>query len=200
MESVEGAVLVIPPSKEGQLPIIFGRAQPRGSTATDSSSDSNTPQIFHYARSARHMMKKMGYNLMHGDGLNFRKGRRSLLRNFVPKGKPANYYDNTHRGLGYVTPTPPATVQFRDDEPMPSHSASSSEWDSDVRVGVMFENLTVNMTSSSQLEPAEATDEEPWAQQLELQCEKRFELREPPTEDKVMRSTWVVKITLNPSL
>ena len=26
MESIEGAVLVIPPSKEGQLPIIFGKA------------------------------------------------------------------------------------------------------------------------------------------------------------------------------
>ena len=43
MESIEGAVLVIPPSKEGQLPIIFSEAQPRGSTATDSSSDSDTP-------------------------------------------------------------------------------------------------------------------------------------------------------------
>ena len=52
---------------------------------------------------------------------------------------------------------------------------------------MMFENLTVNMTSSSQLEPAEANDEEPWAQQLDLQWEKRFELREPPTEDKVMQ-------------
>ena len=49
------------------------------------------------------------------------------------------------------------------------------------------ENLTVNMTSSSQLEPVEATDEEPWVQQLDLQWEKRFELREPPTEDKVMQ-------------
>ena len=128
------------------------------------------------------MMRKMGYNLKHGESLNFRKGRRSLLRNFVPKGKPANYYDNTRRGLGYVTPTPPATVKSKDDEPIPSHSTSSSEWDSDVSVGVMFENLTVNMTSSSQLEPAEATDEEPWAQQLDLQWEKRFELRDPPTE------------------
>ena len=48
---------------------------------------------------------------------------------------------------------------------------------------MMFENLTVNMTSSNQLEPAEVTDGEPWAQQLDLQWEKRFELREPPTED-----------------
>ena len=30
----------------------------------------------------------------------------------------------------------------------------------DVSVGTMLENLTVNMTSSSQLEPAEAADEE----------------------------------------
>ena len=58
----------------------------------------------------------------------------------------------------------PHRQQRQDDEPISSHSASSSEWDSDVSVGMMFENLTVNMTSSSQLEPAEATDEEPWAQ------------------------------------
>ena len=73
------------------------------------------------------MTKKMGYNLKHGKGLNFGIGRRSLLRNFVSRGKPANYYDNTRRGLGYVTPTPPAMVQFKDDELIPSHSASSSE-------------------------------------------------------------------------
>ena len=40
------------------------------------------------------------------------------------------------------------------------------------------------MTSSGQLEPAEATDEEPWAQQLDLLWEKRFKSCEPPTEDK----------------
>jgi len=187
MEAIEGATLLIPPSRQGQLPIIFGRTQPRELTAADSSSDSDTPQFFHYARSARHIMKKMGYDLKHGAGLNFGKGRRSLMRNFVPKGKPANYYDSTRRGLGYVTPTSSTTVQVKDDGPIPSHSASSSEWDSDVSVGGMFENLTVNMASSSQLEPAEAADEEPWAQQLNLQWEKRFELREPPIEDKVMQ-------------
>ena len=92
-------------------------------------------------------MKKMGYDLKHGEGLNFEKGRRSLIRTFVPKGKPANFYDSTGRGLGYVTPTSSATVQAKDDEPIPSHSASSSEWDSDVSVGMMFENLTANMLS-----------------------------------------------------
>ena len=38
------------------------------------------------------MMKKMGYNLKHGKGLNFGKGRRSLLHNFVPRGKPFLLY------------------------------------------------------------------------------------------------------------
>ena len=52
---------------------------------------------------------------------------------------------------------------------------------------MMFENLTVNMTLSSQLEPTEATDEESWAQQLDLQWKNRFEQREPPTEDKVIQ-------------
>ena len=79
----------------------------------------------------------------------------------MPRGKPTNYYDNTCRGLGYVTPTLPATVQSKDDKPIPSRSAFSSEWDSDVSVGMLFKELTVNMTSSSQLEPAEVTDEEP---------------------------------------
>ena len=30
----------------------------------------------------------MGYDLTNGPGLNFSKGRRTLLRSFVPKGKP----------------------------------------------------------------------------------------------------------------
>jgi len=98
VEFIEGSVLVIPPSKEGQLPIIFGKTQLQRSTAADSSSDSDTPQFFHYARPAHYMMRKMGYNLQHGKGLNFGKGRRGFLRNFVPKGKPTNYYDNTHMG------------------------------------------------------------------------------------------------------
>jgi len=43
VECIEVAVLVVPPSKEGQSPIIFGRAQLQRPTATDSSSDSETP-------------------------------------------------------------------------------------------------------------------------------------------------------------
>ena len=43
VECIEGSVLVFPPSKKGQSPIIFGRAQLQRFTATDSSSDSQTP-------------------------------------------------------------------------------------------------------------------------------------------------------------
>ena len=140
--------------RRSQLPIIFGRTQPRGPVVTDSSSDSDTPQFFHDARPARHVMKKMGYDLKHGAGMNFGKGRRGLMRNLVPKGKPANYYDSTRRGLGYVTPTSSVTVQVKDDGSIPSYSASSSEWDSEINIGGMFKDLTANMTSSSQLGPA----------------------------------------------
>jgi len=108
----------------------------------------------------------MGYSLQHENDQNFEKGRRSFLRNFVPKGKLANYYDNTRRGLGYVTPPLPTTIQSRDNKPIPSRSTSSSEWELDVSVGTMFGELTISMTSSSQLEPPKATDVEPWAQQL----------------------------------
>jgi len=60
VKAIEGATLVIPPSKPGQLPIIFGRTQPRGPTTADSSPESDAPQFFHYARPARHIMKKNG--------------------------------------------------------------------------------------------------------------------------------------------
>ena len=69
----------------------------------------------------------------------------------MPKGKPANYYDKTRRGLGYVIPSPSTSIQSEDNKPIPSRSASSSEWESDVSVGAMFENLSVNLTSSSHL-------------------------------------------------
>ena len=111
----------------------------------------------------------MGYSLQRENGLNFKKGRRDFLHKFVPKGEPANYYDKTRRGLGYVTPPLSTSVQFKDNKSIPSRSASSFEWELDVSVGTMFKNLTVNMTSSSQLEPAEAIDVEPWTQQLDFQ-------------------------------
>jgi len=74
VECAEGFIFVVPLSKRSQSPIVFGKAQLRRSAVTDSSSDSELPQFFHYARSAHFMMRKMGYNLQHGKGLNFGKG------------------------------------------------------------------------------------------------------------------------------
>jgi len=72
-------------------------------------------------------MRKMGYSLQHGNGLNFEKGQRGFLRNFVPKEKPTNYYNKTRRGLGYVTPPPSTSVRSKVNKPIPSRSATSSE-------------------------------------------------------------------------
>jgi len=91
----------------------------------------------------------------------------------VPKGKPVNYYDKTHRGLGYVTP--PTLFQSEDNESIPSCSASSSEWESDVSIGMLFKSPSINMTSINRLEHEEAIetfDAEPWAQQLDFQWKK----------------------------
>ena len=46
------------------------------------------------------------------------------------------------------------------------------------------------MMSISQVEQDESIepfDTDPWTQQLDFQWEKRFEQREPPTEDKVIQ-------------
>jgi len=58
--------------------------------------------------------------------------------------------------LGYVTP--PAPFQSEEEDSLPSHSSISSEWESDISVGVLFKNLFVNMTSINQLEYEEAIE------------------------------------------
>jgi len=110
------------------------------------------------------------------------------------KGGPA------HKGSGYVTP--PTPLQSEEDESLPSHSVTSSERESDVSVGMLLKNLFVNTTSIDQLEHEEAIktfDAEPWAQQLDLQWEKRFEQSDPPTEDRVIQVNLASQIILNPS-
>jgi len=102
------------------------------------------------------MMRKIGYNLQRGKGLNFEKERRGLLRTSVPKGKPANYYDKTRRGLGYVTP--PTPLSSKEDKSFPSYSSTSFEWESNVSVGVLFKDLFVKIPSIDQLEQEEAIE------------------------------------------
>ena len=95
--------------------------------------------------------KAWGYDLTNGPGLNFGKGRRTLLQSFVPKGKTPDYYHRTRRGLGYVsTPIPSAS----DSGESLGHDCSSgtSSWESDASVGNIFRELSVNMVSTSHLE------------------------------------------------
>ena len=83
-------------------------------------------------------MKEMGYELRRGEILNFGKRRHIPLKFFVPKGKPVKYYDQTRRGLGYINPSAQSDLEF--DRPLLSHSSDSSEWESNVSVGLPSRN------------------------------------------------------------
>ena len=96
------------------------------------------------------MMEKMGYNLTKRSGLSFSE-ERTLLRSFVPRRKAPDYYQKTQRGLGYLsTPSP---SDFKSEESLyHDHLSGTSSWESDVSLGTIFENLSVNMVSTRHLE------------------------------------------------
>ena len=94
------------------------------------------------------MMENMGYDLTSGPGLNFAKGRRTLLRSFVPKGKAPDYFHRTRRGLGYVS-TPIPSASESEESLYHNHSSSTSSWESDVSVGNIIKDPFVNMVSTS---------------------------------------------------
>ena len=104
IEDDDVSVFIVPSFKKGQSPIIFDRMHPRIATPIHFNEDLEPPQFFHYARSTHHMIKVMGYCLRRGEGLNFGKWWRTPLQPFVPKGKPANNYNQTHRGWGMSRP------------------------------------------------------------------------------------------------
>ena len=62
--------------------------------------------------------------------------------------KGPDYYHQTLRGLGYVsTPIPSA---FESEESLyHNHSSVTSSWESDISVGNIFKDLSVNMVSTS---------------------------------------------------
>ena len=134
VEDNEGFVFIVPPSKRNQLPIVFGGIRPQTTASKDSNEDLEPSQFFHYTRLAYRMMRRIEYNLRCGDCLNFRKGQRIPLQPFLSKEKPAKYYDQTYRELGYVTP-PNKSESEINKSPL-SYSSSSSNWESYVSVGV----------------------------------------------------------------
>ena len=93
----------------------------------------------------------MGYDLTIGPGLNFSKGRRTLLWSFILKGKTLDYYHRTRRGLGYVSTSIPSASES-EESLYHNHSSGMSSWESDVSVGNLFRELSVNMVSTSHLE------------------------------------------------
>jgi len=154
----------------------------------DSESENESPQFSHYEPSVLRMMESMGYDLTNGPGLNFGKGRRILLWSFVSKGKTPDYYHRTRRGLGYVS-TPIPSASKSEESLYHNHSSGTSSWESDVSVGNLFRELSVNMVSTSHLEDGDEetiqSDTDPWIKHLNTIWDVHFEQREPPTEDKV---------------
>jgi len=93
----------------------------------------------------------MGYNFTKRSGLNFGEGRQTVLRSFMPRGKAPDYYQKTRRGLGYVSA--PSLSDFKSEESLyHDHSSGTSSWESDVSLGTIFENLSVNILLTSHLE------------------------------------------------
>ena len=110
VNDAQGSLFMVLERRKGQKSILFERVKARSMTQESSESDDEFAQFSHYEPNILRMMESMGYDLTRGPGLNFGNGRRTLLRSFVPKRKTPDYYNRTHRGLGYVsTPIPSAS-------------------------------------------------------------------------------------------
>ena len=70
-----------------------------------------------------------------------------------------------------------------------NHSSGTSSWESDVSIGNIFKELSVNVVSTNHPEDGDEemiqSDIDPWIKYLNTLWDIRFEQREPPTEDKV---------------
>jgi len=146
----QGAFFEVPAKHKGQKPILFGRFESEPMTR-ESSEDNDESQFYHCEPSAHHMIEKMGYNLTKRPDLNFGKGRWTLLRSIVPRGKAPDYYQKTQRGLGHVST--PILSDFEYEESLyHDHLSSMSSWKIDVSTSTIFRNFSVNMVSTSHLE------------------------------------------------
>jgi len=71
------------------------------------------------------------------------------------------------------------------------YSSGTSSWESDVSVGNIFRELSVNMVSTSHLEDKDEemiqSDIDPWIKDLNTLWDTRFEQHEPPTKDMVVQ-------------
>jgi len=69
-----------------------------------------------------------------------------------------------------------------------NHSSGTSSWESDVSISNIFEELSVNMVSTSHLEDEDEeiiqSDIDPWMKHLNTLWDIRFEQRESPNPDQ----------------
>ena len=73
------SIFMVPIRWKGQKLILFGRIKLESMSHEESESEKEPPQFGHYKPNALRMMESMGYDLTNGPGLNFGKGRRTLL-------------------------------------------------------------------------------------------------------------------------
>jgi len=169
VSDAQESLFMVPAKRESQRPILFGRVESKSLIRESSESDNESPQFAHYEPNVLRMMESMGYDLTNGPTLNFGKGKRTLLRSFVLKGKTPDYYHRTRRGLGYVS-TPISLASDSKESLYHNHSSGTSSWESDVSVDNIFREISVNMVSTSRLEDGDEemiqSDVDPWIKHL----------------------------------
>jgi len=169
VSDAQESLFMVPAKCEGQRPILFGRVESKSMTQESSESDDEPWQLSHYEPNVLRMMENMGYDLTRSPGLNFGKGRRTLLQSFIPKRKTPDYYHRTRRGLGYVS-TPVPSASGSEGSLYHNHSSGISLWESDVSVGNIFRELSVNMVSTSHLKDGDdemiQSETDPWIKHL----------------------------------
>jgi len=144
VNDAQGSFFEVPASCKGQKLILFGRVESKLKIFEDSESETELPQFSHYKSNILRMMENIRYDLTSSLGLNFDKGRRTLLRSFVLKGKAPDYYHRTRRGLGYVS-----TPILSEGSLYHNHSSGTSSCESDVSVSNIYKDLLVNMILTS---------------------------------------------------
>ena len=135
---------------------------------------------------------------MNGPFLNFGKGRRTLLRSFVPKGKTPDYYHRTRKGLGYVsTPIPSAS----ESEGSLYHQAHHHGSQMSVSA---TSSLSVNMISTSHLKDGDEemiqSDTDPWIKHLNSLWVFISNNASHPQKIRSPRLTCEMRLILSPSL
>jgi len=75
----QGSLFKVPARSKDQKLILFGRIESELMTREDFESENKPPQFSHYEANVLRIMESMGYDLISVPGLNFSKGRRTLL-------------------------------------------------------------------------------------------------------------------------